>query len=339
MPSNKNASLRYRIINDLLKGGKKFKFDEFIRLVGEKLDESVPERERRGVSKRTLEYDIKQMRKDRPDGFGAEFKRENGFIAYSDRAFDIFGADLTEQEMMDLADLFSIYEGFWKFPKTEKVRNFIDTYGSKSMKHSRYAGIVDFELVRNSQGIQRLNEFIQIVSSQKQIILSYQPFNSDVREYNVHPLLLKEFNNRWYLIVYEELNNRFFNFALDRILGLPRKLPAQVNPSHRQIVVNRYKHVFGVSIPSLDEEVPTKIILQVSNTFINYIETKPIHSSQRIIVKDKSSSLVELFLYINVELKAEIRRMGVNAIVLEPENLRSEIANEVLQLAESYRSN
>jgi hypothetical protein len=79
MPVNKNAAMRYRIIDSLLVGGQKVKMVDLITRVSEEL-RSLVSYESKDISKRSIEYDLHHMQEDKPQGFGAPIIRSKGFV-------------------------------------------------------------------------------------------------------------------------------------------------------------------------------------------------------------------------------------------------------------------
>ena len=68
-----------------------------------------------------------------------------------------------------------------------------------------------------------------------------------------------------------------------------------------------------------------------------YIETKPLHGSQKTKEKNEKHSIVTLDLIPNYELEALIFSYGDNIQVIEPNELRAKIAGRVSNLFEKYK--
>ena len=95
-----------------------------------------------------------------------------------------------------------------------------------------------------------------------------------------------------------------------------------------------FEDVVGVSISENLE--PVKIVLQISKDLWPYIESKPIHGSQRIISKDNAAIVIELSLQINYEVTSLIFAFGDDVKVLAPAELIVSIKNKAQALYKNY---
>ena len=111
--------------------------------------------------------------------------------------------------------------------------------------------------------------------------IEYQPFNKkEPRHWLVHPYLLKEYRNRWFLI--GRLNNlrNLITIALDRIKKL--KPSSEIYISNDLFdTENFFNNLIGVTLP--EGEMIADIIVNVKPNQAPYIRTKPIHFSQEIL--------------------------------------------------------
>ena len=95
-----------------------------------------------------------------------------------------------------------------------------------------------------------------------------------------------------------------------------------------------FEDVVGVSISENLE--PVKIVLQISKDLWPYIESKPIHGSQRIISKDNAAIVIELSLQINYEVTSLIFAFGDDVKVVAPAELIVSIKNKAEALYKNY---
>ena len=83
MATNKNASYRYRVIDNCLKNtARKWTLNDLIKTISEKLDEDLGIY--KGVSKRTVQNDISIMRSMYPRGFDAPIVCKDGNYYWDD---------------------------------------------------------------------------------------------------------------------------------------------------------------------------------------------------------------------------------------------------------------
>lgn len=129
---------------------------------------------------------------------------------------------------------------------------------------------------------------------------------------------------------------KLFNLALDRIVDfhlcpdIPYKENADFGEDFFNDVVGVTKH------ERLKKE---KIVIKADNSQASYILTKPIHSSQRLVEKEKAdgSMTFELEVVVNYELITQLISFGAGIKILSPQSLADKIADIFRKGAEIYR--
>ena len=94
-----------------------------------------------------------------------------------------------------------------------------------------------------------------------------------------------------------------------------------------------FKHSIGIT--QLGNE-PAHVTIRISNSQAAYLETQPIHSSQKIAREDDNTSIIELYVLLTYELKSFILGLGTNATVLSPKTLVAEIKKELASTVKNY---
>jgi predicted DNA-binding transcriptional regulator YafY len=74
----------------------------------------------------------------------------------------------------------------------------------------------------------------------------------------------------------------------------------------------------------------------ISKQQLCYLETKPLHRSQRIISRDDDGGIVEFDLIPNYELEHAILALGEHAKVLAPASLRDKIKERTRKSMNNY---
>jgi len=95
-----------------------------------------------------------------------------------------------------------------------------------------------------------------------------------------------------------------------------------------------FEDIVGVTIPD-DGEIQ-KILLSVDLSLFPYIESKPIHGSQKIKERKDDSALIELELIPNYEFESLILSYGSKIKILEPVELAKRIKNSAEQIKLNY---
>ena len=104
MPTGKNASYRYRIIDQALSNKyRRWSYNDLLEHVSEKLAEEYDIL--KGISKRQFDYDLQIMRKDPPEGYGAPIIRKGCEIYYDDPDFSINNNPLNDTDIENLKEV------------------------------------------------------------------------------------------------------------------------------------------------------------------------------------------------------------------------------------------
>lgn len=218
--------------------------------------------------------------------------------------------------------------------------------------------------------------------SNKQIIeVTYQPFGKPQRKYPVAPYQLRQYNNRWFLVCTiintedrQYVKGFYLNLPLDRIQEVkPLVKPAKLAQSSKSAkgaksakpeerlyeyiecadnLDEYYEDCIGVT--HFDDKPAQDIILAANETCRNYIETKPMHSSQTEIkneatlqkLREKYPTLADQgFLYFyklhiipNPEMRRLILSYTPNLILLSPEDERIALLNDLSNSIKSIDS-
>ena len=151
--------------------------------------------------------------------------------------------------------------------------------------------------------------------------ITYSKFNGSRPFYwDIHPYFLKQYNNRWFLFGLNDYSKKISILALDRIDDL-KETRIDFIPNTIIDLDEYFKNIIGIT----KENGPIENVrLQFSKNRFPYVETKPIHDSQRII--DHGNRIIELNVIPNKELLTMILSFGNDVEVLSPLHLRGQIA-------------
>lgn len=98
MPSNLNALIRYKTINNCLSTGRGYSIDELIEACSAALAEYNGKYS--GISERTVRDDIRVMRSDIL-GFNAPIVVKNGYYFYSERNYSLINILIPDVDLID----------------------------------------------------------------------------------------------------------------------------------------------------------------------------------------------------------------------------------------------
>lgn len=332
MSLNKNAAYRYRLI-DLYLRQRKRSIEELQRLISNKLFEEFDIES--GISQRQLLEDIKIMRKSPPEGYGAPILRKQGILSYTDKNFTIHAFPLVDKDLDALKEAMTILKQLADYPHYQELKKIFDKLsGNMSLSTFKEKDTsIQFEtspLVKGKEFIHPLHDFIK---NKNVVNVLYNPYHEDALHLILHPYLLKEYNNRWFLIAWSEKYDKIISIAMDRIEHIEKDLTDFI-PAPKDFAA-QYTHIVGITIPS-GKAIDT-VRIKVSKQRLPYILTKPLHASQRLVAQEQNGTgILELSLIPNFEFKAILMGHGAAIEVLSPEDLRKELSIEIKATYEQY---
>lgn len=330
MATNKHATIRYKILDECF--GHRFRkyfIDDLIAVCSEKLSEHFMEST--SISRRQILDDITFMKSDA--GFEApiETLREGkkGYYRYSDPDFSILKKPLTKTETEDLKQALLVLgrmKNIDQFDWVESIQTKLQ-FGLDEQKGD--SQIMNFEENQHLKGVGYLGELYNYISAKQNLKIKYQPFSSNIIEFLLSPYYLKQYNNRWFLLGWNLLEDYLQTIALDRICTIENSKTDDYREN--TIDFNEYfDDIIGVT--NYQDKKVENVVIQLTDLIIPYIQTKPFHGSQRPI-KD---NLLKIQVKLNYELESLILSYGENMTVLEPIELKEKIKERVKKTKENY---
>jgi len=196
-------------------------------------------------------------------------------------------------------------------------------------------GKTDFvapEKVPHIKGSEYLAPIIEAVRKQQVLRLYYHPFYEDKPYFTeVHPYLLKEYENRWYMVGLNDFKRQTRTYSLDRIRDIQ---VSDVNYIAKDFNAESYfKHTIGVISPP---GTPPRIVVEVQKTQAQYMITRPWHESQNIEEEKEDSIVFSLRVHPTYELVSLLLSFGKDLRVLSPDSLRERIRDHVNAMTGYY---
>jgi predicted DNA-binding transcriptional regulator YafY len=333
MASNKNALIRYKTIDKCLQNRyRKCTLNDLIDACSDALYEY--EGKQTNVSKRTIQLDIQTMRSDKL-GYNAPIMVvDKKYYTYEDPKYSIMNLPISSQDLEKLSETVSFlsqFKGFSHFNQLQEVIQKLEDH--IYAEQTKNQPVIDFEKNENLKGIHFLDELHKYIINKKTIRITYQSFKTrNPNTFDFSPYLLKEFRNRWFVIGRRKANRPLENLALDRIINI-QKNDNSFTPNNIDLEAY-YKVAIGVTInPNLKTQ---KIQLFVSHKFAPYIETKPLHFSQKTIERKYFGIIIQLDVQHNFELEKDILAFGEEVRVISPPELKRKIYNRLKKAVEFY---
>lgn len=328
MPVNKYALLRYRIIDRKI-GSKyqPFPSKEDLRQACE--DELYGSNEGK-ISLSTIDKDLYAMRNESNLGYYApiQFDKANKGYYYSDPDYSIQEMPLSDDDLEAIsfaANTLSQFKGLDMFKSSEAaIDKILDRFNLNPKNiENEVTSYIQFETAQSYKGGSYLQVILKAIKSQKVIKFDYQKFTGGKkRKYNLHPYLLKEYRNRWYVIGFNPDKDSVVVFGLDRVVGTIELTDLDFTRRSDFNSALYFEHSIGITAVNDD---PQRIHLRFSPLAGKYIESQPLHESQKIIRNDEVALEVELFLCVTTELIMTILSYGPDVEVKAPASLRKQI--------------
>jgi len=332
MPAGKNASYRYRLIDQALRNtGRRWYYLDLIEHVSEKLAEEFDIE--KGISKRQFDDDLRIMRKDPPQGYGAPIIREGGVIYYEDPDFSINDNPLNETDVEVLNEVLRLIKPFQSLPQLRELETIVGKVQG-TISQSTGEQIIELEHNPNAKGLIHLERLYPLIKDGREIQVSYQPFNWNEPLIQIlHPYLIKEYNNRWFLLGWLPEDKRFTVLGLDRIDSY-HETGGQVNKTKKKEMLKLQKQIIGVS--AVEGKSPVEVKVWINAAQVPYIVTKPLHSSQKLVAEQPDGCIFSFQLVPNFELEQTLLMYGERVKVLEPSELQEKIQKRLKEAIALY---
>jgi predicted DNA-binding transcriptional regulator YafY len=153
---------------------------------------------------------------------------------------------------------------------------------------------------------------------------------------HIHPYLLKEYNNRWFVYAYTDEYKGEGVYGLDRIIRV-EKIKKRYRKPAKTKIIEYFKDIIGVT--NFEDKEVEDIVLKVNRARANYLITKPIHKSQKVIKETSNHVFFSFRLKPNHELNAFILGYGKDIVVEKPKSLAHEIKTILSEAVGNYEKN
>lgn len=341
MSVNKNAQIRYNIIDECLRNpGKKYFWEDLANACGKAIAE-YNGIDRTSVSRRTILNDIKYMKSEA--GFQAPIigmaDGRKKYYRYEDMTFSIRNQPLNTQEVAQLKtaiEFLSRLSGVEEFDWIQDLLPKLQISVDEKVNHS----IINYEANIDLKNRDFLGQLFNHIRVKNVLKITYQPFivpNPIIHIF--HPHHLKQYNTRWFLF---GLSNEFYdkgrhpvNLALDRIKSIEI-----INDKFIENEAINYSEYFDdiIGVTKYRGKELVSIKLRIHPKLRDYIETKPLHQSQKKLKKEANSDFYTTTIKVipNYELHKTLLSHGDRIEVLSPKEIRDDLAEKVLSMFKIY---
>ncbi|SKB40879.1 Predicted DNA-binding transcriptional regulator YafY, contains an HTH and WYL domains [Sphingobacterium nematocida] len=334
MATNKQASIRYRILDNCLSNPqKRFSFQDLLDCLDTELSEINANHKK--ISVRTLREDIKYMRSREGGSAPIEVYKQDGksYYRYTDKGFKLYNQGLNSAEVQQLKsaiDMLSKIEGLpqmgWLQEMGAKLEEvfFLEKTEQLIMSHDNN---------RYLKGIEYLGTLFHAILYKKCVLIRYKSFKaSNETVFEISPYHLREFNNRWFLFGRNSEYQNLTNLALDRIIAIEETSLDYIENTEWDFS-DYFEDIVGVSFSSSTLE---EVHIWFNEKAAPYVLSKPLHGSQKVVSNDANGLVIKLDIIPNYELETLILSFGERAKVLSPDSFRESLYARVKAMYEGY---
>ena len=335
MPVNRNALIRYTTIDKCLRNRyRKWTLDDLIETCSDALYDF--EGIDKGVSKRTIQLDIQTMRSEKLGYNAPIIITDKKYYTYEDPTYSITQLPLSEQDLDKLTDAVEILKQFQGFSHFKEMTGLIQKLENKiHTEQDQSRPIIHIDKNEELKGLSHLNGLYEAILKQQVLCINYQSFKAkEAQRIYFHPYLLKEFNNRWFLVGRKTKGETIITFALDRIQSFVKAEDISFKADDTFHPNAYYENVIGVTVNH--GLMPRIIKLAINADHAPYVLTKPIHWSQQVIEQNKNGIIISIKLIPNYELERVLLGFGPAIEVISPPNLRKRMADLLKNACERY---
>ncbi len=327
MATNKHAIIRYEALDRCFSNkGRKFFINDLIDYVANAIKEYTGTES--SISRRQIYKDIDFMASEA--GFKAPIiaikEGKKAYYKYHDPNYSIALQQINPIEAELLKNALEVLKRFKGIPQFDFIPELSlklkKTFQLEDMEH-----IIFFDQNEYLKNLELLAQLLKAIQDKDVLTITYQSFNQkDKESFIFHPYFLKQYNKRWFLYGQREDFDTWTNLALDRIIEFTKSYKHEYKANTQDPEVY-FEDIIGVSKP-IDQ--PSILIqIKISLALWPYIESKPLHPSQKVITKTDSYTTIQLDIIPNYEFYALILGFGSAVEVLEPKQVRDTILQKI----------
>jgi len=219
-------------------------------------------------------------------------------------------------------------------PQFEWTNEIIPLLESKMGLVQTETEVITFESNPDYVGLPHVPVLFNAIANKRVLKITYRDFKSSVAyDVELHPYHLRQYNSRWFVFGYNPVYpDRVQTLALDRIEKIE-----EATGKYKSADTNwddYFSDMIGVTKFNAE---PVEIILLITDAEqAAYIQTKPIHQTQKQIRQVENGFETSIRVIANYELENLILSFGERIKVLSPNELKERIRQRVNALHKHY---
>lgn len=335
MPINKSARFRFEILDECLRNDKKkWSKNDLLSFVNRRLQLHLGNDHEISLSQ--LRYDIEAMQSDYSAPIEMYREGRSYFYRYEHPDFSLKTIPLEAEDLIKLNTAVNLLQQIKGFNIADEIATIVSKLENRyKFPNPTQQTIISFDSSPATQGIEHLEDIYHAIIRKNVLKITYQSFQKKATQLcTISPYILKEYNNRWYLLGHCLEKDAISTYALDRIKDI--RVANLSFAENTTFDADKYfANIIGITKPA--NKKTEQIDLMFTPELAPYILTKPIHQSQQIIEQLEGGILhIRLHLIINPELVSLILSFGKDVRIIYPEHLSFEIQQAAKVLLDHY---
>lgn len=337
---NTNAYIRYRVLDACLRNKRKI---YYMKDLLDAVNDVLYDYDKSSVEERTIRQDLNNMQSKAVAGErDVEILHlyDGGhkvYYRYKNPDVGLFDSYLTQEEAEQLSDTIQLLSKFKGMPQFEWLEETMARLKQQFQLDGTVADMVAFAQNPDLVGMDNFfSPLFEAIVHHQVVEVDYHRFGRPTRKRTIHPYQLRQYNNRWYLVGYEERQKERFPFVvlpIDRIEKVVVADAVKFIPQPEDVDFEDYFYdIIGVSLNP--ESQPEEVLLKAVYPAVWYIESKPLHASQKTIEIGDGYKVFKLHLIPNEELVQHLLTYADQVEVLQPQYLREKIVERAQQILE-----
>lgn len=331
MPTNKNAQLRYRVLDRCLSNfNVKYDIDDLLYEVNKVLREQGIN----SIQIRQLRIDLKDIRNMGAVIDAIPMVGNKCYYRYANSNYTLYKKELPLEDLEELRSTLNMLGHYRGLPGNSWLEEVISNLECRFGIKPNTEKLIDFDKNDQLKGLEHLSGLIDATVNHHVIQVDYRTFSGKEKNFILHPYYMKQYNGRWFLYGWNEAELRLENLALDRIQQFKlSNLPFKENTFIKFDTF--FNNVIGATVPSIEEAIDIeKVILRFSEKRFPYVVSKPMHPSQKAI----GDNTIQITVRPTRELTQQIFSFMPDIEVVAPAWYREEIKQKIEENLKKYIS-
>ena len=269
----------------------------------------------------------------------SETDRRSLLYRYKEPGFSIIPyltGGMTDAEYRTLAKAVSKLEGMVNHAAYEELRFAI--LSRVEADYDKGPLIVDYEDNRKLKGREFRSLFYNAIKDKKALWIVYETFKGKRMNFEFHPYLLKQYNERWFAFGLRVDNGEpYTSVPLDRLATAP-KVIGNYTKDRPIDYLSFFMERVGVSTDRKEKRKKHIVIKITDKDAWGRITTKPLNGQKEVVPFDDNLGFgqISLDVFPNPELYSKILSWGEGVEIKSPRHIRERMARLLKKISGMY---